>query len=352
MRRFKLSLILVLIVVLAAFVFTASAQEKTEVYNWKMVSGEVADMPMTVYAERFAELVEERSDGRIKIEVIPFGSLGGERDLLELVQMGQIELGSLDASWVGGFIPQVQVFALQYIFPEKNPVEVIAEVVKNGRSMQLLNEHYREKGLLCLGIWGHGWLYAISRDEMRSMEDFKGAKHRVMGNPLLIDAYNNYGFTAVTLEYGELYGAMQTKLIDSFTNSIASIYLMHFYEVGNYIINRYNEAFMASPIMNAELFDSLPEDLQKIIIDSGLDLVEPLTRWSYGDEERIIGEIKKAKPSINISVLSSEEIEPLRERAWQESGPANTYLKIGGEGAKEILDALLDDIKTAENKFQ
>ena len=350
MRSFRLTLILGLTVVLMAFVLPVQAQ--TEVYNWKIVSGEVADMPMTVWAERYAKLVEERSDGRIKIEVIPFGSYGGERNLLELVQMGQVELGSLDASWVGGFVPQMQVFALQYIFSEKNTVEIINEVVTKGRSMQLLNETFREKGLQSLGIWGHGWLYAISRDEMRSIKEIKGKKHRVMGNPLLVKAYNNYGFSALTLDYGELYGAMQTKLIDSFTNSIASIYLMHFYEVGKYILNRYNEAFMASPIINAKLLDSLPEDLQKIVIDAGFDLVEPMTRWSYGDEERIMGEIKKAKPSINISTLTSEEIEPLRELAWQESGPASTYLEIGGKGAQEILNALLDDIKTAQNKFQ
>jgi len=60
--------------------------------------------------------------------------------------------------------------------------------------------------------------------------------------------------------------------------------------------------------------------------------------------------IRKAKPTITIYELNDEEIIPFKELAWQEGGPVDTYLKIGGKGAQEILDALLDDIKNAQNK--
>ena len=345
MRSFKLTLILGLLMV-----FVLSFEAIAEVYNWKIASCEVEGMPQTIFAERYAKLVEEKSDGRIKIEVFPFGTLGEQRDIVELVQMGQIELASVDVGWVGGFVPQVQVFSLNYLLPKENIAEVLVEICKNGLSARLLDEKFREKGFKLLGIWGHGWMYIISNYEMRSLQDFQGKRHRVSGNPVVIDIYNNYGFKSLTLGYGELYQAMQSKMIDSFPNSIMSIYHMHFYEVGNYIFNAFNELFMAVPIINRDLFDSLPQDLQKIVIDSCVEIVEPLTTYCFGIEEEMKAQIKKENPSITIYDISEEQIGILKERAWQESGGINTYLRIGGEGAKEILDALVADIKTAQNQ--
>lgn len=351
MRSFKMTLILGVLIVLMVFVLSFETIA-AEVYNWKMATAEVVGMPMTIFAERYAKLVEEKSDGRIKIEIFPFGTLGENRDVVELVQMGQIELGSIDVGWAGGFVPQVQLFSLNYLFPKENLPEVLTEICKNGQSVRLLGEKFREKGFQLLNVWGHGYLYFISNHEMLSLKDFQGKKHRVMGSPIMLDTYNNYGFSALTLGYGELYQALQSNMIDSFHNSIPSIYHMAFFEVGDYIFNAFNEPFLCVPVINRDLYDSLPQDLQKIIIDSAVELIEPMTSYCFDIEDEMKAQIKKEKPSITIYDLGVEEIEELRERAWQESGAANTYLEIGGEGAKEILDALIDDIKNAENKFQ
>jgi len=154
MRNFRLILILGLLIVLMVFVLPAEA--KTEVYKWKMISEEVTGDPMTVFAEQFADLVEKKSNGRIEIEVFPYGTLGGERDIVELVQMGEIELGSVDYGWVGGFVPQAQVLALQYLWPKDNTAKVMHDVCQNGRAIQLLEEGFRNKGFQLLGVWSQG----------------------------------------------------------------------------------------------------------------------------------------------------------------------------------------------------
>jgi len=348
MRSFRLTLILGLVVVLMAFVLLAEA--KAEVYNWKMISAEVAGDPMTVFAERYAKLVEERSDWRIKIEVFPYGTLGGERDIVELVQMGEIELGSVDYGWVGGFVPQAQVLALQYLWPKENTAKVVYEVCKNGQAVQLLEEGFRKKGFQLLGAWSSGWMGVTSNVPIRSPEDVRGLKHRVMANPILVKSYNTYGFNAQSLDYGEIYGALQTKLIDSQVQPMYAHLSMGFYEVQDYITNLWNELFMVIPVVSRDVFDSIPKDLQQILIDSCVDLIEPMTNWSFQNNQEIGEKIKESKPTITLYELSNEEIVPFKELAWQEDGPVDAYLKIGGEGAKEILDALLADIKTAQSQ--
>lgn len=350
MKVFKFCLILGLVVVLAAFVLTASAEEKTEVYKWHLGSAEVEGDPMTVWAERYAKLVEERSEGRIKIEVYPYGTLGTSRDLVELVQMGVVELGSVDYGWIGGFVPQSQVFALQYIWPKENIANVVSEVVKNGQAVKLLEEKFRNKGFQLLGIWSSGWQEISSNVPIHSPEDCKGLKHRVMANPILVDSYNTYGFNTQSLSYGEIYGALQTKLIDSQVQPMYAHLSMGFYEVQDYFTQCWNELFICIPVINRDVFDSVPKDLQQILIDSSMDLVEPIINLSLQNRDEIVEKIREARPKCAFYELSEEEIVPFKELAWQEGGPVDTYLKIGGEGAKEILDALLTDIKTAQSR--
>ena len=348
MRNFKLTLILGLIIVLMVFILPVQAQ--TEVYKWKMISEEVEGDPMTIFAERFADLVEKKSNGRIEIEVFPYGTLGGERDIVELVQMGEIELATVDYGWAGGFVPQTQVLALQYLWPRENTAEVMHDVCQNGRAIQLLEEGFRNKGFQLLGVWSSGWMSVTSNVPIHSPKDVKGLKHRVMANPILVKAYNNYGFNAQSLDYGEIYGALQTSLLDSQVQPMYGHLSMGFYEVQDYITNLWNEAFMVTPVVNRDLFDSIPEDLQQILFDSCAELIVPMTNWSFRNNELIGMKIREAKPTITIYELSNEEVAPFKELAWQEGGPVDTFLKIGGEGAQEILDALLADIEAAQNK--
>jgi len=342
MRNVRLTIILGLIVGLMVFVLPVQAQTE---YNWKMISAEVEGDPMTVFAHRFAELVEDRSDGRITIEVYPYGTLGGERDIVELVQMGEIEVGSVDYGWLGGFVPQVQVLALQYLWPMEDTARVVHEVCENGQAIKLLEEGFRQRGFQLLGAWSSGWMRVTSTVPIHSTEDIQGLKHRVMANPILVDSYNNYGFNAQSLDYGEIYGALQTGLIDSQVQPMYAHLSMGFYEVQDYITNMWNELFMVVPVVNRDVFDSIPEDLQEILIDSCLDLIEPMTNWSFQNNKEIGEEIQRAKPSITLYEFTEEEVIPLKELAWREGGPADTYLRIGGAGAQEILDTLLADIE-------
>ncbi|MCJ7571519.1 MAG: TRAP transporter substrate-binding protein DctP, partial [Candidatus Thermoplasmatota archaeon] len=253
MNKNRLILIILIMTILMMFVLTSGAQN--EVYQWKMASAEVMGDPSSIFGEEYAKLVEEKSNGKIKIEVLPYGSLGGEKDIVELTQMGDVQLCSVSSAWVAGYVPQLQVFSLQYLWPKENVAEILYDVTKNGESIKLLEASCRKKGLNLLSLHSTGWMEISSNIPINSPDDCKGIKHRVMGNPLLIEAYNNYGFNTVTLDYGEIYGGLQTNLIDSQIQPMYCMYSMRFFEVQKYMTNMWNEMLLDTLIINSNVFD-------------------------------------------------------------------------------------------------
>lgn len=348
MRNFKMILTLALVMVLMAFVLSVEAED--QVYKWKMTSPDVKGDNLTVFGERFAKLVEEKSGGRIEIEVFPQGTLGSQLDIIEIVQMGQAQIAVASTASFARFVPQTQVLSLQYLWPKENSAMVVKEVFQKGEAVKLLGEKYKEKGFHLLGAWVAAWTRVTSKVPIKSPEDTKGLKHRVMASPILVKAYNKYGFSAQSLNYGEVYGALQTKLIDSQVNPNYSIWAMSFFEVQDYITNLWNELHTEITVINNDAFDSLPEDLQKIVIDSYNEVISLHNAWIFQFDEEAARKIKDAKPTITFYELTDEEIVPFKELAWEKDGAAETYLQIGGEGAKEILDALLADIKKVTQK--
>jgi len=345
MKFFKMVLQIFLITFLIFMLFSplGIAQE----YKWKMTSPDVRGDNLTVFGETFAELVKERSEGRMEIEVFPQGTLGTQLDIIEIVQLGQAQIAAASTASFARFVPQTQVLSLQYLWPKDNPREIVQEVFENGDVVKLLGEKYAEKGFHFLGAWVAGWTRVTSNVPIHSPEDCKGLKHRVMASPILVKAYNKYGFNAQSLNYGEVYGALQTNLIDSQVNPAYSIWAMSFHEVQDYITNLWNEMHTEITVFNKEAFDSLPEDLQQILVDCYNEVLPEHNEWVIQYDKESIENIKNDKPSITFYELTNEEIEPFKKLAWEDDGPATTYVEIGGDGAQEILDALLADIETA-----
>jgi TRAP-type C4-dicarboxylate transport system substrate-binding protein len=349
MKKNNIILTLVLLIIMISFCLAVEAQ--SDVYKWKILMSEPPGNSTVVFTERWIKLVEEKSNGRVEFNTIPYGALAGMSDLVELVQMGEGDMVTIDPGWLGSYIPQAMVFNLHYIWPKDNLLDVSYEVFKNGQIIPLLDEYTRKKNLKILSMYGGGWMNISSNVPIRHPEDTKGLKHRVMGNVMLVNAYNVYGFSSQVLDPGELYGALQNKLIDSQYNPIFFIESMSFHEVQDYITNIFNEYYLLIPIVNDERFDNLPKDLQKIFIESAIELIKPMTTWAFEASEKSAENIKKSKPNITIYELTDEEIIPFEELAKKDDRVVKWYLENGGDGANEVLDTLLTDIENAQNKY-
>jgi len=311
----------------------------------KLASEEIEGDFMTVWARNFADHMKKWSDGKIDIEVYPYGTLGATGDINELAQMGVVQFVFSDHAWISSFVPQAQALALNYIFPTEKVPEVLDYMAKNGKFLPMLEKAFRKNDLVPLSIMFEGWQWVTSKKPIKSLDDMKGLKLRLMSSKLLVEDYKAYGASPTPMSYGEVYSGLQMGLIDAQVNPLFAIYSMKFYEVQNYVTQLKSEPFIGIPTVNQEFFDGLTKEAQEEMRKFWIDAIVPAGNWITERNQSDMEKMKKAKPSLTFHVLDDATIAKFKAQA---ETVYSEYPKIGGEGAQQVLDALLMDIKEAK----
>lgn len=311
----------------------------------KLASEEIEGDFMTVWANNFSDHMKEWSGGKINIEVYPYGTLGTTGDINELAQMGVVEFVFSDHAWISSFVPQAQALALNYIFPTEKVPQVLDHMAKNGDFLPLLEDAFRKNDLVPLSIMFEGWQWVTSKKEIKSLDDMKGLKLRLMSSKLLVEDYKAYGASPTPMSYGEVYSGLQMGLIDAQVNPLFAIYSMKFYEVQDYVTQLKSEPFIGIPTVNQKFFDGLPKEVQDEMRKFWKDAIIPAGEWITERNASDMEKMKADKPSIKFYVLDDPTIAKFKAEA-EKVYPM--YTKIGGEGADKVLDALLKDITNAK----
>ncbi len=336
---------LAIAVLLSSSVVVAAAGEYTGgKVHAKLASEEIEGDFMTVWANKFSEEMKKWSDGKIDITVYPYGSLGDTRDINELCQLGVVEFVFSDYAWISSFVPQAQALALHYWAPRERFPEALAWVLENGKFMPLLEEKFRKNGLVPLGILYEGWQWITSKKPINEMSDLRGLKLRLMSSKILVENYKAYGASPTPMSYGEVYGGLQTGLIDAQVNPIFADYSMKFFEVQDYFTQIWAEPFVGIPTVNAAFFDALPKNAQEKMRRFWIDAVIPAARWIDERNESDMEKIKKERPTVKFVELTDAQIEPFKEKA---KTVYPKYVEMGGADAQNVLDALLQDFASA-----
>jgi TRAP-type C4-dicarboxylate transport system substrate-binding protein len=346
-NRYTLVLVMIVLILSSPLLFSAGAGE-TQARQWRFASAEVEGDFMTVWAENFAKEIEEFSNGSIEMEVFPFGTLGAERDIHELAQTNSVQLVFSDYGWIGGFVPQAQVFALPYLWPKDHGLEVFAEVARNGEILKVLEPYFRQKNLEPLGLLIEGWQWITSSRPIRNIDDMRNFKLRVMSSRILIRNYQAYGAAPVALDFGEVYNGLQMKLIDGQVNPMAIAYSMKFFEVQTHMTNPFESLFVAIPAMNLDEYNSLDEATKKKVKDVWKDFLEPSIEWAENLNNEYQKKIAAENPRMTFYEMTEEDTLPFRERA---KNTYPEYLAMAGEGGQKVLDTLLQDIENAKKKL-
>lgn len=342
----KKLLTITLLVLFLACTAMASASEYTgRAIQAKLASEEIEGDFMTVWANKFADHMRDWSDGKIDIEVYPYGTLGTLGDINELAQLGVVEFVFSDYAWISAFVPQAQVLALNYIFPTEKVPQVLDWMMQNGEFFPLLDEAFRKNGLVPLSVMFEGWQWMTSNKKIETLEDVKGLKIRVMSSKLLVEDYKAYGAVPTPMDYGEVYSGLQMGLIDGQVNPLFAIYSMKFYEVQKYCTQFNNEPFIGIPSVNLDFFESLPENAQQEMLNFWQNAILPAGEWIMARNASDKEKMKQAKPELKFNYLEDEAIAEFKEAA---KTVYPMFKKIGGEGSDEILEALLQDIAQAK----
>lgn len=213
--------------------------------------------------ERFKELVEDRTDGKVTVELYANGQLyASEREAVEATQAGNIEMTVAASAPVAGFDSRFLALDLPFIFDNH---EAAYEAL-DGELGQTLLDGLPDIGLVGLA-YGETGMRQLSNSTtpIESLEDMEGLKIRTMENAVHIDTFGEYGANASPFAFGELYSALQQNIYDGMENPLNLIDQMKFYEVQDYLTIS-NHAYTATvAFMNAEFFEGLPEEFQTII---------------------------------------------------------------------------------------
>jgi TRAP-type C4-dicarboxylate transport system substrate-binding protein len=314
----------------------------------KLASEEIEGDFMTVWARNFSEHMKKWSDGKIDITVYPYGTLGATGDINELAQMGVVQFVFSDYAWISSFVPQAQVLALNYLFPTEKIPEILDWMVRKGEFMPLLEKAFRKNDLVPLSIMFEGWQWMSSKKEVKSLDDVKGLKLRLMSSKLLVEDYKAYGAAPTPMSYGEVYSGLQMGLIDAQVNPLFAIYSMKFYEVQDYCTQLKSEPFLGIPTVNQDFFDGLTKEAQQEMRKFWIDAIIPAGKWITERNASDGEKMKKAKPSLKFNVLDDATIATFKAKA---ETVYPQYTKIGGEGSQAILDALLKDIENAKKEL-
>lgn len=211
--------------------------------------------------EVFKKHVEEDSNGRIAVEILGSGSMGGEREILEGVTMGTIEGGMVSAPFVQ-YLPDFNVLDLPFTFKDREDWATKLD----GELGTLLAAETSEINVKILNFFDGGFR-AISNTKrpITSMADFNGLKNRVGESTLMIDTHKALGDNPVPMSFSEVYTALQQGTIDGVDTSVIYVQDGNFQEVTKYCTLTNHSALTVMTFISQDFFDSLPADLQEVV---------------------------------------------------------------------------------------
>jgi len=253
---------------LAVTTFIAAPAFAAE-YNLKLAHVITAGTPIDVAANKYAELVKERTKGKVEIKVFPAGQLGGERAIIEGVQLGTIEISFTTTGAIGGFAPEFQVLDLPFLFPSNEAAYTYLDGEQGKKLLGLLDR----KGMHGVVFLENGWRnFTSSKRAINTPEDIKGQKIRVMESPMYMGLITTMGGSPTPMAYPELPNALLQKVIDGQENPSVNIYSAKMYESQPWMTrdqHTYNVMIMK---VNKKVWTSIPADLQKIMEETAVEV--------------------------------------------------------------------------------
>lgn len=251
---------LIIVLFLTASITGFSATPK---YNWKLASVLPDSHPVHKALVFFADKVSEKTKGEVKITVYPAGQLGQEKDYIEGVKIGSIEMTKVSAAALGQFSPSLQVVSLPFIWRDLNHQH---KVLSGKIGKQLIND-LDQKDFKGLAFFDAGFRNITTREKpVRTPADLKGLKIRVMQSKPLIDTINGFGATAVPMGQSEVYVALQQKVIDGWENNEPTVLSFNMQEVCKYFSYTRHTSIPDILIMSKQAFDGVPKKIQKAIL--------------------------------------------------------------------------------------
>jgi TRAP-type transport system periplasmic protein len=265
--------------------------------------------PIVMGMEKFAELVEAKSGGKMKVNVFPGGALGSDQANISALQGGTLEMAAMNSGIFASVAKEFAVYDFPFLFDSGKQ----ADAVVDGPFGTAMHQKLEEKGLVGLAYYELGFRQLTnSKRPIAKVEDIAGLKLRVIPNPINIDWVTALGANPTPLPFPELYAALEQKAVDGQENPVATIQGAKLYEVQKYMTLTNHQYNPHSVVVSRKFWDSLSPDERKILADAAHESATYEREQSRAAASGILEQLRKS--GMQVIELPPAELAKMREK--------------------------------------
>jgi C4-dicarboxylate-binding protein DctP len=286
-------------------------------------------------AEKFKELAEKYTNGKVKVEVYPNSTLYKDKEELEALQLGAVHMLAPSNSKFGPIgVKDFEVFDLPFLLPNTAALRKVTEGPIGKRMLKLLDA----KGMVGLAYWDNGFKEMSANKPLHMPEDYKGLKFRIQSSKVLEAQFRLLGATPQVMAFSEVYQALQTGVVDGQENTPSNIYTQKFYEVQKYTALTNHGYIGYVVVVNKKFWDSLPADIRDQLEKAMNEATVYANKISESENAEALDEIKKSGKT-QIIIPTGAEI------AAMQKAMEPLYQDMASRVGKQLID---DVRKTAQ----
>ncbi len=320
----------------SAFAF---GQQKPIVIKFSHVAAPEA--PKGLAAERFKKLAEERTKGRVKVEVYHNSILYKDKEELEALQVGAVQMLAPAPGKFGPLgVKEFEVFDLPYLFDDVAE----AQRVTQGPIGQQLLKKLDSRGITGLCFWDNGFRVITSNKPIRVPSDLKGQKIRIQSSKVTDAQMRAVGALPQVMAFGEVYQALQTGVVDGQENPVTHVVTQKFYEVQKYMTLTNHTYHSYVVIANKRFWDGLPDDIRKILVDVLKDTNAYYAKMAQQENDEAMATLKK------IGKMDIRQPTPAEMLEWKKAF-TKIHPDVQGRVGKDLVEAIYKETGFDPNRL-
>jgi C4-dicarboxylate-binding protein DctP len=263
-------------------------------------------------AERFKELVEEQSEGRITVEIYPNSELYGDKDELQALQSGAVQMLAPASAKFTTIAPQLQVLDLPFLFDSVEDIPEVASPDTAAGKAIFENEALASKNVKVLNLWDNGLKQLSSNQEMKAPDDLRGLRFRIQPSDVLRSQFEAWGAGTTPLAFAEVYNALQQGVVNGQENPYSNIESQNMHTVQKFITESNHGYIGYVLVINQEFYDGLPEDLRGVVDDAAQESSD-FNREVAADINQEAKATIEAAGTTTITTLTDEERQAFKD---------------------------------------
>ena len=306
----------------AAAVFPAAAQTKVVL---KATDVHPLGYPTVEAVVRMGKKLEAATNGRLSIQMYPSMQLGGEKEMIEQAQVGALQMARISVGPMGPIVPELNVFNLPFMFRDNAHMEKVIDGAIGDELLKKLSEHPTAN------LIGLCWMNAGSRNvynskhPIKAVEDLKGLKIRMMGNPVFVDSMNAMGGNGIAMGFDQLINALQTGVVDGAENNEPSYATGQHYRHAKFYSMTGHLMIPEILVFSKRTWQTLSKEDQDLILKVAKEAQQEQRGLWYEMEKKSMADMKAAGAQVN-EVADRKPFQAAVKSVWDKYGAQHTAL--------------------------